>query len=150
MTGVVTTMHCNSFLETCLTFEVPASFIPFPSSAIIRVRLPAFQGKIRVWEVSTLCLLLRFYKVCYVLKHLEDRKALPVHIYHTWCDIILIFKPHRRTRITPRSSIHSLEIRMTSHPCNKYKRITPSYSLSVKEIFQTLNGRNSCLYWYID
>ena len=28
--------------------------------------------------------------VCYILKHLEDRKA-------SWCDIILIFKLHRRT-----------------------------------------------------
>ena len=34
--------------------------------------------------------------VCYILKHLEDRKALPVHIYYTWCDIILIFKLHRK------------------------------------------------------
>ena len=25
-------------------------------------------------------------------KHLEDRKALFVHIYCTWCDIILIFQ----------------------------------------------------------
>ena len=30
-----------------------------------------------------------------------------------WCDIILIFNPHRRTRLTLRSSIHSLRIRMT-------------------------------------
>ena len=70
--------------------------------------------------------------VCYILKHLEDRKALSVHIYYTWCDIILIFKLHRRTRLTPRSSIHSLKIRMTSHPCNKYEQITFSYLLSVK------------------
>ena len=34
-------------------------------------------------------------KACYILKHLQDRKALPVHIYYTWCDIILIFKLHR-------------------------------------------------------
>ena len=33
--------------------------------------------------------------VCYILKHLEDRKALSVHIYYTWCDIILIFKLHK-------------------------------------------------------
>ena len=62
--------------------------------------------------------------VCYILKHLEGRKALSVHTYYTWCDIILIFKLHRRTRLTPRSSTesstHSLKIRMTSHPCNKY------------------------------
>ena len=43
--------------------------------------------------------------VCYILKHLEDRKALSFRIYYTWCDIILIFKLHRRTRLTPRSSI---------------------------------------------
>ena len=42
--------------------------------------------------------------VCYILKHLEDRKALSVHIYYTCCDIILIFKLHRRTRLTARSS----------------------------------------------
>ena len=70
--------------------------------------------------------------VCYILKHLEDRKALSVHIYYTWCDITLIFKLHRRTRVMPRSSIHSLQIRMTSHPCNKYEQIMPSYFLSVK------------------
>ena len=27
--------------------------------------------------------------VCYFLKHLEDRKALSVHIYYTCCDITL-------------------------------------------------------------
>ena len=43
--------------------------------------------------------------VCYILKHLEDRKALSVHFYYTWCDIILIFKLQRRTQLTPRSSI---------------------------------------------
>ena len=37
--------------------------------------------------------------VCYILKHLEDRKALSVHISYTWCDIILIFKLHRRTQV---------------------------------------------------
>ena len=47
-------------------------------------------------------------RLCYILKHLEDRKAL-----------------------TPRSSIHSLKICMTSHPCNKYEEITLSYLLSV-------------------
>ena len=68
-------------------------------------------------------------------KHLGDRKALSVHIYYIWCDIILIFKLHRRTRRIPRSSTHSLKIRMTSHPCNKYGQITLSYLLSVKDIF---------------
>ena len=34
-----------------------------------------------------------------------------------------------------RSSIHSLRIRMTSYPCNKYEQITPSYLLSVKYIY---------------
>ena len=69
--------------------------------------------------------------VCYILKHLDDRKALSAHIYYTWCDIILIFNMHRRTRLTPRSSIHSLKIRMTSHLYNKYEKITLSYFLSV-------------------
>ena len=70
--------------------------------------------------------------LCYILKHLEDRKAWYVHIYYTWCDIILIFKLHRGTRLTSRSSIHSLKIRMTPHPCNKYEHTTLSYLLSVK------------------
>ena len=70
--------------------------------------------------------------VCYILKHLEDRKARSVHIYYTWCDIILIFKLHRRTRLKFRSSTHSLKIRMMSHLCNKYEQITLSYLLSVK------------------
>ena len=48
--------------------------------------------------------------VCYILKHVEDRKASTVHIYYTWCNIILTFKLHRRTQLTPRSSIHSLKI----------------------------------------
>ena len=70
--------------------------------------------------------------LCYILKHLKDRKALSVYIYYTWCDIILIFKLHKRTRLTPRSSRYSLKIRMTSHPCNKYEHTTLSYLLSVK------------------
>ena len=69
--------------------------------------------------------------ICYILKHLEVRKALPVHIYHIWCDIILIYKLHRRTRLTPRSSIYNLKIRMTSHPCNKYEQTMLSYLKSV-------------------
>ena len=69
--------------------------------------------------------------VCYILQHIDDRKALSVHIYYTWYDI-LISKPHRRTRLIRCSSIHSLKIRMTSHPCNKYEQITLSYLLSVK------------------
>ena len=77
--------------------------------------------------------------LCYILKHLEDRKALSVHIYCTWCDIFLIFKLHRRTRLTPRSSIHSLKIRMTSHPCNKYEYITLSYLLALtNEVFDEI------------
>ena len=65
-------------------------------------------------------------------KTLEDREAFYVHIYYTWCDIILICKLHRRTQITPHSSIHSLKIRMTSHPYNKSEHTTLSYLLSVK------------------
>ena len=70
--------------------------------------------------------------VSYILKHLEDKKALIVHVYCTWCDISLIYKMHRRTRLMPRSSKHSLKIRMMSHPCNKYEYIMLSYVLSVK------------------
>ena len=38
-----------------------------------------------------------------------------------------------KTVNTPRSSIHSLKIRMTSHPCNKYEQKTLPYLLSVLE-----------------
>ena len=80
--------------------------------------------------------------ICYILKHLEDREAWSVNIYYTWCHIIFIFKLHRRTRFTPRSSIHSLKIRMTSHLCNKYEQIMLSYFLSVnyKETFINYEG----------
>ena len=39
-----------------------------------------------------------------------------------------------------RSSIHSLRIRMTSYPCNKYEQITPSYLLSVKYFQRIMCG----------
>ena len=61
-------------------------------------------------------------KVCYILKHVEDRKALSVHIYHTCCHMILIFKLHRGTRLTSHSSIHNLKFQMTSYPCNNMNR----------------------------
>ena len=47
-----------------------------------------------------------FNKVTY---DLENGKALSFHISCTWCDIILIFKLHRRTQLTPYFSIHSLK-----------------------------------------
>ena len=79
-----------------------------------------------------------------MLYYSEDRKALSVHIYYTWCDIILIFKLHGRTRRTPRalprSSIHSLKIRMTSRPCNKYEQIMLYYLLSVNLKFNVMQS----------
>ena len=48
--------------------------------------------------------------VCYIPKHLEDSEALFVHKYYSWCEIILISEMHRRTWLTPSSSIHSLKI----------------------------------------
>ena len=65
----------------------------------------------------------------YILKHLEDRKLRYVHIYYTWCDIIVIFKLHRRTRLMPNVLLYI--IRMTSHLCSKYEHTTLSYLLSV-------------------
>ena len=38
-----------------------------------------------------------------------------------------------------RSSVHSLRIRMTSYPCNKYEQITPSNLLSAKYIVLSLH-----------
>ena len=88
-------------------------------------------------------MLLIHVSLCYILKHLEDRKVWYVPIYYTWCDIILIFKLRRRTRLTPRSFIHSLKIRMTSHPCNKYEHATLSYLPSVS---RELVKIRSCTY----
>ena len=118
---------------TLRTFEALRSFIPLLFSFVICVCLPVFKAKSdsRRWEKY---MLLIQVSLCYIPKHLEDRKAWYVHIYYTWCDIILIFKLHRRTRLTPRSSIHSLKIRMMSHPCNKYEHTTLSYLLSVNYI----------------
>ena len=43
--------------------------------------------------------------LCHILKHLEDRKVLSVHIYCTWCDILLIFKLQERTQLRHCSSV---------------------------------------------
>ena len=69
--------------------------------------------------------------VCYILKHLKDRKAGSVHIYCACCHINIIFKLQRRSRLTLRFSIHSLKIQMSSHPCNKSEQITLSYLVNV-------------------
>ena len=55
---------------------------------------------------------LRLIKFVYIFETsviFEDRRERSVHIYWTWCDIILNFKLHRRTRLTPQSSIYSLK-----------------------------------------
>ena len=64
------------------------------------------RGKLLVIRVS----------LCYILKHLEDpgKRDLFIFIAHAWCDIILIFTLHRRTRLTPGSSFHSLRIQMAA------------------------------------
>ena len=124
-------MHCKGFLEKWLTFEALRFFIHLLFSFVICVCLPVFKAKSdsRRWEEY---MLLIQVSLCYILKHLEDRKTSAVHIYYTWCDIILIFELHRRTQLTPCSLIYSLKIRRTSHPCNKYEHTTLSCLLSVK------------------
>ena len=112
------------------TFGTLRSFIPLLFSFVICVCLPVVKAKSDSRRREKYMLLIQV-SLCYILKHLEDRKAWHVHIHYTWHDIILIFKLHRRTRLTPRSSIHSLKITMTSHPCNKYEHTTVSYLLSV-------------------
>ena len=121
---------------TLCTFEALRSFIPllFPY-----VCLPVVKAKSDSRRREKYMILIQV-SLCYILKHLEDRKAWCVHINYTWCDIILICKLHRRTRLTPRSSIHSLKIRMTSHPCNKYEHATLSYLLSVISSFHILGA----------
>ena len=68
--------------------------------------------------------------MCYILKHLKDKKLWSVHVYY-----MLWRHSHSQTAqknsASLRSSIHSSRIRMTSYPCNKYEQITPSYLLSV-------------------
>ena len=104
---------------TLRTFEALRSFIPLLFSFVICVCLPVVKAKSDSMRWEKYMLLIQV-SLRYILKHLDDRKAWNVHIYYTWCDIILIFKLHRRTRLMPRSSIYSLKIRMTSHPCNKF------------------------------
>ena len=72
--------------------------------------------------------------VCCILKHLEVRKALSVHIYYTWCDIILIFKLHRRTRLTPRSSIGGLHVTSSKRDNANYDRFVPNFDMANKTI----------------
>ena len=138
-------MHCKSFHETWLTFEMPTSIILLLFSVVICLSNGASNSMI--FENATTCALVYVYQllkenkillgeenllviqfsVCYILKQLEDRKAWSVHIYY----ILLIFKVHRRTRPMPRFSIHRLKIRTTSHPWNE--QITLSYLLKIKE-----------------
>ena len=92
--------------------------------------------------------------LCYILKQLEDKKALSVHIYYTCCDVILISKCTEelgeRGELGLRLVlIHSLKIRVTSRPCNKYEQITLSYLLNAEEsdILRTIdNGLNRGLF----
>ena len=125
-------MHHKGFLETGLTFDVPTSFTPLLFSVIICVCLSVVQGKVRLGRSQENLLVIQV-SVCYILKHLEDRKTSSVHICCIWCGIILIFKLQRRTRLTSRSSIQRLKIQMTSRPCNKQGQITLSYLLSAKD-----------------
>ena len=105
--------------------KLPIPFLFVPSSAHVYEYCKAKTDYLLDIQTS----------VCYILKHLEDGKTLSVHIYYTCCDIILIFKLHRRTRLTPHSYIHSLKIRTTSHPCNKSEQITLSYLLRVNYLY---------------
>ena len=122
-TGVATSMHCKGFVETWHTFEVPTSCSRFLFSASSMYVYHYFNTKSDCgrWEKNLLDIQV---SVCYILKHLEDRKALSVHIYCIWCDILLFFKLHKLP-------IHSLKIRVTSHLCNKYEQIVLSYLLCV-------------------
>ena len=126
MIGDVTSIHSKGFLEMRdLTFELPACFISFIFWRHLRMFTSiSRQNQTLGGEENMLATQVN---VCYIQEHLEDRKVLSVHIYYTWCDTILVFKLHRRTQLTPCSSLHSLKIRMTSHPCNKYEQITLSY-----------------------
>ena len=120
--------HCKGFFKTRLTFEAPRSLIPLLFSIVICVCLPVVKAKSDSRRLEEYMLLIQA-SLCYILKHLEDRKAWYVHIYYAWCDIILIFTLHRRTRLMPHSPIHSLKIRMMSHLCDKYEHTTLSYLL---------------------
>ena len=129
MTGVVAAMHCvraSLKRDLCLKCQL-LSFVCCHHLCIftsISRQNQTVGGVENLLDIQV--------SVCYIVKHLENKKASYIRIYCTWCDIILIFRLHRRTRLTPRSTIHSPKIRMTSHPCNKCEQIMLSYLLSVK------------------
>ena len=138
--GVIMCMHCKGFLET---WHFVWSTKIFHSFAVFFRHLCMFtsnSSKVGVQVVRGIHAKFLYIQLslCHILKHLEDKKAWDVHIYYTWCDIILIFKLHRRTPLMPRSFIHSLKIRMTSHPCYIYEHTTLSYLLSVKSTIKTM------------
>ena len=65
-------------------------------------------------------------------------------------DVILILKTAQKNSASLRSSIHSLRIRMTSYPCNKYEQITPHYLLSVTAyVFQPWTNPHDLYFEYL-
>ena len=88
MTEVVTSMHCKGFLETIsilLSFPVFCHHLRMFTS--LSRQNETLGGEENIFAIHA--------NVCYILKHLEDTKALSAHTYYTRCDIILIFKLHR-------------------------------------------------------
>ena len=128
---VVTCMHCKSFLETWLTFELPSSFIPLLFSVVICVCLSVVQGK----EDSGKCkenLLVIQVSVLYSKTLIRQESVI--------CSYLLqLVWHHSHFQTAQKNSshasffLHSLKIRMTSHPCNKYTQITLSYLLTVNQ-----------------
>ena len=68
--------------------------------------------------------------MCYILKHLKDKKLRSVHICYT---VMTLFSFSNCTEELNclGSSKHSLRMRMMSYSCYKYEQIMPSYLLSV-------------------
>ena len=122
-------LYCKGFLETWLTFETLRWSIPLLFSFVIYECLPAVKPKSdsRRWEIrihaSYSGKLMLYSKTLRRSESVICSYLLRLVWHHSH------FKLHR---LTPRSSIHSLKIQMTSHSCNKYEHTLLSYLLSVK------------------
>ena len=68
--------------------------------------------------------------MCYILKHLKDKKLLSVHIYYM---VMTSFSFSNCTEELSFASFFYTQFENSNDviPCNKYEQITPSYRLSV-------------------
>ena len=91
MTGVVTSMHCNAFLEIRFTFELPVSFTLFLSSAVICVCLKSISRQNQTLGGEENILAAQVKGMSYS-KTLRRQESVICSYLYTWRDIVLIFK----------------------------------------------------------